>query len=151
MFTDQQPTTVDKQTLAEIVGFVWEMFMSERIEECDHSADDAGMTATISIGGPWTATLAVTVSEGLAAQFSGALLGVDPNSLDAADVEDALGELANVVGGNVKGLLDDNGASTLSLPVVSHDVPTVAGGQLTVSCYFDVHGDVMTWALYERP
>lgn len=151
MITDQQPTTVDKQTLAEIVGFVWEMFMSESLEESDRSADRGGMTATISIGGPWTATLAVTVSEALAATFSAALLGGTPDSLDPADVEDALGELANVVGGNVKGLLEDNGASTLSLPVVSHEVPTVAGGQLTVTCDFDVHGDVMTWALYERP
>ena len=37
-----------------------------------------------------------------------------PERLDAADVDDALGEIANVVGGNVKAVLP--GPSVLGLP-----------------------------------
>ena len=40
------------------------------------------------------------------------------------DVQDALGEVANVVGGNLKALLPEG--STLSLPVVGYERPTAA-------------------------
>lgn len=151
MFTDQQATVVDKETLTEIVGFVWEMFMGETPPECAPVTHAEGRTATISIGGTWTATLEVTVSTTLAQQFAASLLGMEPGEMEVADIEDALGELANVVGGNVKGLLDESIASTLSLPVVTTTVPSITGGQLTISLGFDCGGEVMNWSLYERP
>lgn len=151
MITDQQPSTVDKQTLSEIVGFVWAMFTDEQPTPVEDAKHGEGLCATISIGGPWTATLEVALSEGLAGRFAASLLGIKPDELTREDIDDAVGELANVVGGNVKGLLDDGGVSTLSLPVVSHSSQSVTGGQLTISSAFDCTGGVMIWSLFERP
>ena len=45
------------------------------------------------------------------------MFGVDPESISVEQVEDALGELANMTGGNFKSLVP--GPSVLSLPRVS--------------------------------
>lgn len=150
MIIDQDSTVIDHATLAGIVTFVWETLTQRHIDATDADAAVEGPAATISIGGPWTATLEVVVSRTLARRFAAALLQVGDAELSEDDVHDALGELVNVVGGNVKGIVDDGGSSTLSLPVVADACPSVTGGHLTVACRFAVDGEPMVWALYER-
>lgn len=144
---------IDDTTLAEIVGFVWHTFAEEegiepgaplpaqRLEACHY--------ATISIGGTWTATLVVAMAPALIGHFASALMGVPAAELDVADIDDAFGELANVVGGNVKGLVDDPSA-TLSLPAVSASRPLITGGRLTVQVAYELDGEAMVWELWER-
>lgn len=151
MITGQQPAAVDQATLAEIVTFVWQTLVGDEIEQGAPATVGAGLSASISICGPWTATIVVAMGEELASRYAADLLGIDAGELTGEDVADAVGELVNVVGGNVKGLLDDDGASTLSLPIVTETAPTVAGGQLTVSAGFDVGGLPMSWEIHERP
>lgn len=152
MFTDKKTSVVDEAALSEIVTFVWQTLVGTDAEPAATSAPiDDPRIATISIGGPWTAALVVTVSAELARSYAATLLGLEVAELETDDVADALGELANVVGGNVKGMLDDDGASTLTLPIVSPSTPSITGGQLTVSCTFDIEGQPMSWELYERP
>lgn len=151
MFTDQDASTIDEQTLQGIIEFVWSTLLAEELSAREPAPIDDAVYAAISIGGQWTATLEVRVSQQLARRFAAQLLDLDAAELLEEDVDDALGELANVVGGNVKGLLDDGGAATLSLPIVSRTQPTVAGGQLTATCAFDATGEPMIWQLFERP
>src|SRR5215213_1891269 len=67
--------------------------------------------------GPWNGTVVLTCGRSTAEELSRSLLKEHaPPVLDAEDVEDALGELANVVGGNVKAVLP--GPSVLGLPEV---------------------------------
>lgn len=153
---DAAPTasTIDAAALADIVGYTWQTFVGEELgEPIPVAALTPGEApvpcATISIGGTWTATLAVTMANDLVAQFASALLACPSDELDPADVADAFGELANVVGGNVKGLIEDASA-TLSLPVVSSSPPAITGGQLTIQVGFDVAGSAMIWELWER-
>jgi chemotaxis protein CheX len=54
-----------------------------------------------------------------ARNVAAALLGVDLDDVTPEDVRDALGELANIIGGNVKSLMPEPAA--LSLPVVLID------------------------------
>ena len=54
------------------------------------------------------------------------------------DLTDAFGEVANVVGGNVKALLPTQG--TLSLPVVATELPVVPGSSLTHELRLDWRG-----------
>lgn len=150
MIIDQDNAVIDHSTLAGIVTFVWETLTQRSLDEIDAPDGFDGPAATISIGGPWTATLEVVVTPTLARRFAADLLQMPDADLDLDDVHDALGELVNVVGGNVKGIVDDGGSSTLSLPVVANGCPSVTGGQLTVACAFALDGEPMVWALYER-
>ncbi|OJV78491.1 MAG: hypothetical protein BGO37_07115 [Cellulomonas sp. 73-92] len=79
--------------------------------------DGPDWVAWVDVHGPWTGRAALETSSGAADQLTRALLRL-PAAAPVADddVVDALGELANVVGGNVKALLPEQG--TLGLPRV---------------------------------
>jgi hypothetical protein len=81
------------------------------------------VSAWVDVVGPWTGTVVLTTGAQTAADLTRALLGdTAPELLDHEDVADAFGEIANVVGGNVKAALP--GPSALSLPEVG-DGPAV--------------------------
>ena len=147
--TTDQLSHLDQATLTDIVGFAWEMFLEGRPFECAPSRPEQGVAATISIDGAWKATLEVTLSEPLARRFAAAMLSDDPGALELDDITDAIGELANIVGGNVKGLLDDELDPRLSLPTVTTDLASIPGGDVTLSSGYDFLGETMTWSLYE--
>lgn len=64
------------------------------------------------------------------------------------DFADAVGEVANVVGGNVKSLVMDSG--TLTLPVVAHQAPSAPGATAIVDAWLSWRGapvGVSLWVL----
>ncbi|NJC71766.1 chemotaxis protein CheX [Planosporangium thailandense] len=75
--------------------------------------------ASVSVTGAWRGHILVTCSMGAARNVAGALLGIDLDDVTPEDVSDAVGELANIIGGNVKSLMPE--PSALSLPVVLVD------------------------------
>ncbi len=79
--------------------------------------DGPDWVAWVDVHGPWTGRAALETSSATASRLTRALLRL-PAAAPVADddVVDALGELANVVGGNVKALLPEQG--TLGLPRV---------------------------------
>jgi chemotaxis protein CheX len=78
------------------------------------SIDD--VTASVSVTGAWRGHVLVSCSEAASRNAAAALLGIDLDDVSDDDVADALGELANIIGGNVKSLLPE--PSALSLPHV---------------------------------
>ncbi len=80
------------------------------------------LSSWVEIVGPWTGAVVLTCGRDTAEELTRALLrGHAPVVLDDEDVRDALGEFANVVGGNVKALLP--GPSVLGLPEVGTTPP----------------------------
>jgi chemotaxis protein CheX len=81
------------------------------------------LSAWVDVVGPWTGSVVLTTGAQTAAELTRALLAeTAPELLEYEDVADAFGEIANVVGGNVKAALP--GPSGLSLPEVG-DAPVV--------------------------
>lgn len=81
------------------------------------------VSSWVDVVGPWTGTVVLTTGRETAAGLTRALLGDHaPDELEDEDVADAFGEIANVVGGNVKAALP--GPSGLSLPDVG-DAPAI--------------------------
>jgi chemotaxis protein CheX len=74
------------------------------------------VVASVSVTGAWDGHVVVRFSRQAAVDIAAALLDLDTDDVDTADIVDAAGELANVVGGNVKSLLPQPGL--LSLPHV---------------------------------
>ncbi|GAB4010144.1 chemotaxis protein CheX [Nocardioides ultimimeridianus] len=75
-------------------------------------------SAAVSVSGEWQGTITVELSADIAARLTAQMLALPPGE-DAADADlaDAVGELVNMVGGNVKSLMP--GPSVLSLPMVA--------------------------------
>jgi chemotaxis protein CheX len=81
------------------------------------------LSAWVDVVGPWTGSVVLTTGAQTAAELTRVLLAeTAPELLEHEDVADAFGEIANVVGGNVKAALP--GPSGLSLPEVG-DAPAV--------------------------
>jgi chemotaxis protein CheX len=74
-------------------------------------------TGQVQLTGGWSGAVLIELSDALAGTAAGQMFGLTPDELSPDDVADAVGELANMLGGNVKAHL---GASCdLSLPSVT--------------------------------
>ena len=81
------------------------------------------ISSWVDVVGPWTGSVVLTTGRETAEELCRALLGpATPPVIEDEDVADAFGEIANVVGGNVKAAVP--GPSALSLPEVG-DAPAV--------------------------
>ena len=81
------------------------------------------VSSWVDVVGPWTGSVVLTTARDTAEELCRALLGpATPPVIEDEDVADAFGEIANVVGGNVKAALP--GPSGLSLPEVG-EAPAV--------------------------
>ena len=112
---------IDEATILSIVEEAWVALVGED-EVLVPLAGDLPvdiLSSWVDVVGPWTGSVVLTTGRGTAEELSRALLRESaPEVLEAEDVEDAFGEIANVVGGNVKAALP--GPSGLSLPQVGN-------------------------------
>ncbi len=72
--------------------------------------------ATTDITGEWNGTVCVACSRAAARRVTSVMFEIPASDLSETDIADAVGELVNVVGGNIKSLLP--GPTVLSLPTV---------------------------------
>jgi hypothetical protein len=80
------------------------------------------LAAWVDVHGPWSGRAVLVTERATARDLARAMLRLDPDApVDTEDLVDAFGEIANVVGGNLKSLLPDGG--TLGLPQVADAAP----------------------------
>ncbi|GAA4362053.1 chemotaxis protein CheX [Angustibacter luteus] len=102
----------------ELVAEVWESLLQLPAIRADHAFGLQGaMTASVTIDGDWTGLVTVTMPPTTAVAVTRAMLQIpETDDVSDADVADAVGEVVNVIGGNVKALLQ--GSTSLGLPRV---------------------------------
>lgn len=89
-------------------------------------------SAAVSVAGGWHGVVTVEMTEQVARALSSSMLDLAPGEEPAeADIADAVGEIANMVGGNIKSLVP--GPSTLSLPAVAAGRAAFPSGSLEVA------------------
>ena len=122
---------VGPDEVSAIVGDVWTSLVGsgEHLSPVAHPPAHLpldALSAWVLVVGPWTGSLVLTCAPATAAALARAVLRAeDDEQLTEEDVVDALGEVANVVGGNVKALLA--GPSSLGLPRVGHGMEAPTG------------------------
>ncbi len=90
------------------------------------------ITGMIGLAGTHKGVLAIHIPHYVALAITSSFLGMDVEEIND-DVRDAVGELANMLGGNIKNILSENGRDIeLSLP------STVAGHEYDFSATTDV-------------
>jgi chemotaxis protein CheX len=105
---------------AELKSMVDEIW-SSLFQPVPTDADDADMGSDLVVGfvdisGGWLGRVAVETTDAGAVAIASSMLAAEPDTLGDEDLADAIGELANIVGGSVKSCVE--GQSTLSLPSV---------------------------------
>lgn len=114
------------------------------------TATDEGtvLTAAISIVGDHPAALLIHCTATFGETLAGAMFGMSRDELTSAEVNDAVGELSNMVGGSVKAMLE--GSWQLGLPMVSDsgDAISVPGGEPWCEAYVDALGHPISLRFY---
>jgi hypothetical protein len=121
-----QPITelLDAETVQSIADEVWPSLVGdgEAFVPVPVPPPAEVVSAWVDIHGPWTGSVVLTCAPATATALTESVLMMrPPSTVDDEDVADALGELANVLGGNIKSVLP--GASTLGLPQVGAAPP----------------------------
>lgn len=117
MTVDELPTVEQLNMIAEDA---WSAYLDPEgdtpLEIDVPEAVPVELSASVAVVGAWNGHLVVSCSRNGSRDVASAMLALPADELSADDIGDALGELANVLGGNVKSLLP--APSTLSLPRV---------------------------------
>jgi chemotaxis protein CheX len=112
----------------DVTSEVWRSLVGDRYPLLPHPARPAApfdafdaWSASVTISGGWEGLVSVELSSYVARILTCAMLALPEDTpgseLADADVADAVGELVNMVGGNIKSLMP--GPSALSLPYVA--------------------------------
>lgn len=145
MSTTVTPALLTAEDLSEIVALSWSTLTSLVADPVPVPAEQHGdaadrVTASIAIGGAWVGTVVLGCPRSLATLAAAGMFDVAVTDLDERDVLDAMGEIANVVGGSVKGVVSSLGDCTLSLPIVSVGAQVVPGSHAVVRVSFACAG-----------
>jgi chemotaxis protein CheX len=97
-------TEVSVELLAQIVESVFLTMMNIEVSTSDalwnHGEDR--LTSFVHLTGDWNGAVLLECNPLQACQFAGRMLSMDPPETVDDDVRDVLGELANMIGGNMK-------------------------------------------------
>jgi chemotaxis protein CheX len=113
--------------------------------------DGPTVTACVHITGGWQGSVAVVLPSALADEVASAMFCLPAAELSRDEVLDAVGELANIAGGNVKGAIEESCA--LSLPVVAEGSSytlALPGTRVTRSVALAHHG-LPFWVQIHEP
>jgi len=116
-------TEVSQSTVVEIVESIFATMMEIDVFVSNSPLCLTGdrMTATVYLEGEWNGAVSLECNQAQACQFAGRFLSTDPPEAVDDDVRDALGELVNMIGGNIKSIMAKD--IRLSMPSVidGHD------------------------------
>lgn len=113
------PTAPTAEEVQAITEDVWNSFIGQEtpLEVVADVEFDPEWSASIAINGEWNGLVALELTDELSRLLVEQMLGVPADRVTHPDIADAIGELANMIGGNIKGAVP--GPSRLSLPVVA--------------------------------
>jgi chemotaxis protein CheX len=104
----------------EVFATMMGLALEEGEPHCDHAAlaPREGIVALVGLAGDWIGTGSLSCSAEMARNLSGSFLMQEFTSVDE-EVLDAMGEIANMIFGNVKTALEERlGPMGLSIPTV---------------------------------
>lgn len=141
--------------LHRIVGDIWAAILGLELTHNHvldaHHAEERVVTGTVQITGDWEGAVTVQLPDALARRSAAIMFALDVDDVGEEELNDTVGELANMTGGNVKSTLP--GTAQLSLPAVTsgHDYRVSMPGSVTKEqLALDCDGDLVVVTLLQR-
>jgi chemotaxis protein CheX len=137
-------TTRFEDAIHHIVETVWTSMLGldvQPIRTASSAMPERPLVGTVRISGAWEGEVRLRCSSDLARRIAAVMFAIDPSMTTAAQAADALGELANMTGGNLKALLPE--PCQLSTPAVEvgADAARAVGARLLSEVCFDWQGE----------
>ena len=111
---------VDPSSVSKLVQEVWASMLGVDLGDHGESIvagrEERPLQGSVRFAGAWCGAVLLSCSPQFARTVAAGMFDTEPGSLSTAEVHDALGEIVNVIGGNLKHLLP--GPCQLSLPAV---------------------------------
>ncbi|MCU1492412.1 MAG: uncharacterized protein JWO62_176 [Acidimicrobiaceae bacterium] len=144
---------VSNETIAEIAQSFWGAFLPDD-GELVHSfplAVTEDIRGRVDVEGAWRGSVELSCSLAVARRVASVMFAVPDSALTASDIDDAMGELVNVVGGSIKSILPP--PTSLSLPMVDDDSEWRFGVALESEVSLSWAGEPVTVRVWkaERP
>jgi CheY-specific phosphatase CheX len=124
---------------------IWKSILSLDVDPAqkgsEDSTDDYALAGCIQITGAWNGTVTINYPMPLAKQVAAIMFDLHGEPVEDDLIQDALGELTNMTGGNIKSLLPE--PSYLSLPAVAvtKNAMRVPGSELVSKVTFQCNGE----------
>jgi chemotaxis protein CheX len=138
---------------AVVEGAITMMLGIDLGEPVEHDAAGVGCTlaASVQLTGTWQGAVVLGCGAEFGRDAAGAMFDSDPATVTHDELTDALGELANMIAGNVKPLLP--GAESLSLPTVVRGDNLelgIPGARIWVGIVYRLGTSGLSVQIYER-
>lgn len=111
-------TTISAEMVTEIVQSIFSTMigLDITVDEIPWTAKGDRLTSSVYLEGEWCGAISIECNHQHACSIAGHFLAAEPPADVNDDVRDVLGELANMIGGNVKSVIASD--VRLSLPSV---------------------------------
>jgi chemotaxis protein CheX len=133
-----------------ITESVWTSVLGLEVQSCPEwvaAPDEQGlMTGVVAISGAWGGLVVLQCPLALARRAAAIMFDVEIDAATAEQTRDALGELTNMTGGNLKSLLPE--PCDLALPEVT-GVTEVPRGRLALRVAFECNGEAFAVSVIE--
>lgn len=144
-----------EQDIFQLVESIWSSVLGLEVRhnagEVTLEARERFLTGCVQITGDWEGAVVLHCSAELSRLVRSIMFEVEPEDGTADEAEDALGELTNMIAGNLKSLLP--GICYLSLPIVVNGLDyrtIVPGSQLVSQVAFECQSQPFMVMLLER-
>ena len=132
----------DTSTIVQIVSNVFEEMFdlpTELVASAEFEFKQPRVVASIRISGAVEELVVVEAPDATARMISETMFDADPGTLEPDEIQDAIGEVVNMIGGNIKGMYE--GESQLSLPCVTQECDAAESGSHSgVQIFINVAG-----------
>ncbi len=146
-------TALTSSDIYQVTQTVWLALVEKELRAEDATLECSGhvLTGCVQITGEWEGAIVVSCSHKLAVGTTAFMFDMEHEEVTAEELQDAVGELANMVGGSVKGLVP--GPSRLSLPTVidGSDYKTkIPGSRKLVEACMSSDGEPLVVTVMQR-
>lgn len=146
---------IDTQNITQITEDVWTAMLGVEVKPNPPSTERAPgarvVSGCVQITGEWDGAVVIECSLALASRATALMFAMEEGEAQSAEVHDAVGELANMTGGNLKSML--GGDCALSLPAVTEgadQLVSIPGGEVVERVAFDCDGELLVVSAVER-
>lgn len=145
---------VEEEAVCEIATAVWDSMLGSSLSVCEPREDLAWgekLSSCVTISGTWEGVVVLDFSPPFGRRAACLMFGMDDSEVGETEINDTIGELANMVGGSIKSLLPE--PCKLGIPQVGADVDQeVAGDDIlpVMRVHFDCEGDSIQVTLFGR-
>jgi chemotaxis protein CheX len=146
--------SLGEQDLKQVVTSVWETMLGLHAEptgQAVHLDGDRYVTGRTEITGPWEGVVMLSCPAALARHSAAGVFETPTSEVTSEQMCDVVGELTNILAGNLKALLPES--SQLGLPHVTEEVgdgADVAARRALARADFQSRGQVFALCLLKR-